>query len=98
MKEKIEHLKSKSKSIESGTSDDDYSKLRTKYKILKHELKITNLKLTLRNDPSKIASDLKTKNADLRASLEKETFELEILITFGLALLLIKIVLAPSSY
>ena len=33
LKEKIEHLKSKPKS---KTSDDDYSKLKIEYKILKH--------------------------------------------------------------
>ena len=36
LKEKIEHLKSKPESTEPETSDDDYSKLHTKCKILKH--------------------------------------------------------------
>ena len=38
-----------------------------------------NLKLTLRNDPSKVEFDLKTKNTDLRASLEKKTSKFETL-------------------
>ena len=42
-------------------------------------MKITNLKLTLRNDPKKIKSILKTKNADLWESLEKRTSKFEIL-------------------
>ena len=40
LKEKLEHIKSKHESTKSGTSDDDYSKLKIEYKILKHELKI----------------------------------------------------------
>ena len=36
LKEKIEHMKSKPKSTESEISDDDYSKWKTKYKIMKH--------------------------------------------------------------
>ena len=79
LKENVENLKSKPKSTKSETSDDDYSKMKTKYKILKHELKITNLKLTLRSDPSKVETDLKTENADLRESLAKKTSELETL-------------------
>ena len=79
MKENIEHLKPKPKSTKSRTSDDDYSKLKNKYKILKHELKIMNLKLTLGNDPRKIESNLKTENADLRASLAKKTSKIETL-------------------
>ena len=38
-----------------------------------------NLKLSLRNDPSKVESNLKTKNGDLRASLEKKTYKFETL-------------------
>ena len=38
-----------------------------------------NLKLTLRNDPSKVESNLKTENADLRVSLAKKTYEFETL-------------------
>ena len=79
MKEKIEHLKSKPESIKNKTSDDDYSKLKTKYKIMKHELNITNMKLTLRSDPSKVESDLKTENIDHRESLENKTSEFETL-------------------
>ena len=79
MKDKIEHLKSKPESTESEFSDDKYSKLKTKHKILKHELKITNLNLNLKNDPSKVKFDLKTENSDLRVSLEKKTSKFETL-------------------
>ena len=79
LKENIEHLKSKPESTESRTSDDYYSKLKIEYNILKYELKITNLKLTLRKDPSKFESNLKTKNVDLKESLAKKAFEFEIL-------------------
>ena len=43
--------------------------------MLKHELKITNIKWNLRNDPRKI----EYVNADLRASLGKKTFVLQTL-------------------
>ena len=46
---------------------------------MKHKLKITNLKLTLRNDPSKVESDLKTKSADPRERLAKKTSKFETL-------------------
>ena len=45
--------------------------------ILKHELKITNLKLSIKDDDSKIESDLKSENVDLRSNLTKLTSELE---------------------
>ena len=73
MKEKIEHLKSKPKSTKSETIDDEYSKLKIEHKIFKHELKITNLKLTLRSDPSNFESNLKTKNTNLISILAKKT-------------------------
>ena len=38
-----------------------------------------NMKLTLRNDPSKIETNLKTKNIDLRESMQKNTFEFKTL-------------------
>ena len=78
MKDKIEHFESNHKSTES-TSDDEYSKLKINYKILKHELKITNLKFSLKNDPRKIESNLKTENSDLKVSLAKQTSEFETL-------------------
>ena len=70
LKEKIEHLISKPKSTESRTSDDNYSKLKTKQKILKHELKITNLKLTLRNDPRKIEFEDKKYRSERKSRKE----------------------------
>ena len=79
LKDKIKHLKSKPKSTESETSDDDYSKLKIEYKILKHELNITNLKLTLKSDPRKFEIDLKIDNKNLRASLAKKTSKFETL-------------------
>ena len=53
--------------------------MKIEYKILKHELKITNLKLSLKSDPRKIESNLKTKNLDLRESLVNKTFKFETL-------------------
>lgn len=44
---------------------------------MKHELKITNSKLSLKEDNNKIESDLKFENADLRSHLTKVTFELD---------------------
>ena len=38
-----------------------------------------NLKFTLRNDSSKVESDFKTENVELRVSLAKKTFEFETL-------------------
>ena len=51
--DKIEYLKSKPESTEYEIGDDEFSKLKIEYNILKHELNITNLKLTLKNDPKK---------------------------------------------
>lgn len=79
LKDKIEHLKSRPKPIESKTSDDEYSKLKIECKILKHELKITNRKLSLKNDPNKVESDLEAKNLDLRVNLAKRTSKFETL-------------------
>ena len=46
---------------------------------MKHELKITNLKLSLKNDPRKVESYLKIENSDLRTNIENKTYELEAL-------------------
>lgn len=54
-------------------------KLKIEYKILRHELKSTNLKLSLRTDSSKIESELRTENSNLRENLAKLTFEHETL-------------------
>ena len=43
------------------------------YKILKHELKIANLNLTLKNDPRKLEFDLKNENTNLTESMVKKT-------------------------
>ena len=43
--------------------------------ILKHELEITNMKLSLKEDASKEESNMKSKNADLRSSLTKARYE-----------------------
>ena len=45
--------------------------------ILKHELKIVELKLSLKRNGSKSDSDLKSKNADLRSQVSQLTFELD---------------------
>ena len=67
LKDKIEHLKTEPESTKYETSDDDYSKLKTKYKILKHELKTVELKLILKKDGSRSELDLKSESIDLRS-------------------------------
>ena len=69
----------KLEATKSENEDDEYSKLKTEYKILKHELKITNLKLSLKSDLNKVESELKTKNLDLRENLAKITLKHEAL-------------------
>ena len=44
---------------------------------MKHELKIVELKLSLKKDESKIDPDLKSKNVDLRSHLTQVTSELD---------------------
>ena len=46
-------------------------------KILKHELNIVELKLSLKKNGGKNDSEIKAKNVDLRSKLSKVTFELE---------------------
>ena len=48
LKDKIDLSESK--------SDDEYIKLKIENKILRHELEITNLKLSLKSDPNNVES------------------------------------------
>ena len=63
LKDKIDYLKSKKPSEK--TSDDDVEDLKKENEILKHELKIVELKLSLKRNGSKSDSNLKSKNVDL---------------------------------
>ena len=49
------------------TSDDDIEDLKKENEILKHELKIVELKLSLKKNGGKNDSEIKVKNADLRS-------------------------------
>ena len=77
MKDKIDYLKSKKESKDQVKDNDEVSRLKKENEILKHELKIIDMKLNMKSDDSKVESDLKFENADLRSNLTKMTFELE---------------------
>ena len=74
LKDKIDDLKKKEPS---ERADDDIEDLKKENEILKHELKIVELKLSLKKNGGKSDSELKAKNADLRSQLTKVTSELE---------------------
>ena len=63
LKDKIHDLKKKGPSKK--TSDDDIEDLKKENEILKHELKIVELKLSLKKNGWKIDPEIKAKNADL---------------------------------
>ena len=56
----------KSKIPSDQTSDDDTKDLRKENEVLKHELKIVELKLSLKKNEGKNGSDIKAENLDLR--------------------------------
>lgn len=63
LKDKIDDLKWKGPSEK--TSDDDIEDLKKENEILKHELKIVELKLSLKKSGGKNDFEIKAKNADL---------------------------------
>ena len=67
----------KQKEPSEKTNDDDIEDLKKENEILKHELKIVELKLSLKKNGGKNDSETKAINADLRSQLRKVTFELE---------------------
>ena len=75
LKDKIDDIKKKGSTNQ--TSDDDIEDLKKENKILKYELKIVELKLSLKKNGGKIDSKIKVENADMRSQLSKVTFELE---------------------
>ena len=75
LKDKIDYLKQKEPSEKNN--DDYIEDLKKENEILKHELKIVELKLSLKKNGGKNDSEIKAKNADLRSQLSKVTSELE---------------------
>ena len=75
LKDKIDDPKKKGSSKK--TNDDDIDDLKKENEILKHELKIVELKLSLKKNGGKNDSKIKAKNVDLRSQLSKVTSELE---------------------
>ena len=71
LKDKIDDLKQKGSTNQ--TNDDHIEDPKKENEILKHELKIAELKLSLKNNGGKIDFELKTKNADMRSQLSKLT-------------------------
>lgn len=77
LKDKLDYLRSKEKLAEPIIDSDEISRMKNENEILKHVLEITNLKLSLKEDDSKIESDLKSKNLDLRSHITRVIFELD---------------------
>ena len=75
VKDKIDDLKQKGTTNQS--SDDEIEELKIENEILKHELKIVEVKLSLKKNGGKINFDFKAENADLRSQLRKVSSELE---------------------
>ena len=67
LKDKIDDLKKKE--LSEQANDDDIEDPKKENEILKHELKIVELKLSLKKNGGKSDSELKAKNADLRSQL-----------------------------
>ena len=67
LKDKIDDLKKKESSEQSN--DDDIEDLKKENEILKHELKIVELKLSLKENGGKNDFEIKAKNVDLRSQL-----------------------------
>ena len=65
LKDKIDNLKQKEPSEK--TNDDDIKDLKKENEILKYDLKIVELKLSLKKNGGKNDSEIKAKNADLRS-------------------------------
>ena len=67
LKDKIDDLKSGKESNVQISDNDEVGNLKKENEILKHELKINELKLRIKKDDSKSEPDLKTKNVNLRS-------------------------------
>ena len=68
MNDNIDHLRLKKELAEPIKDNDEISRLKKENEILKHELEITNLKLSLKDDDNKIELDLRSKNAYMRSN------------------------------
>ena len=77
MKDKINHLKATKAPSEKNSSNYDTEGLKEENEILEHELKIVELKLSLKGNGSKSDSDLKFENANLRSQLSQVTSKLD---------------------
>lgn len=77
MEKKIDHLKSKKNPKDQIKDSDEVSRLKKENEILKHELKIIDLNLSLKDDTNKVELYLKSENAYLRSNLTKVTHKLE---------------------
>ena len=75
LKDKTDDLKKKGSSKK--TSDDEIEDRKKENEILKHELKIVELKLILKKNGGKNDFEIKAENADLRSQLSKVTSKLE---------------------
>ena len=75
LKDEINDLKFGEEPFAQTSVNDDTKNLKKEYEILKHELKIVELKLSLKTSGNKSEPDLKFENADLRSQLSQVTFE-----------------------
>ena len=73
--DKIDNLKQKR--LSEQTNNDYIEDLKKENEILKHGLKIVELKLSLKKNGGISEPRLKTKNVDLRSQLSQITFELD---------------------
>lgn len=77
LKDEIDDLKSIKEPREQTNSNDEVETLKKENDILRHELKIVELKLSLKKHDSKNEPDLKSENIDLRSQLSQVTSELD---------------------
>ena len=77
LKDEIDDLKSGKEPFAQTSDNDDIENLNKENEILKHELKIVELKLSLKTSCYKSEPDLKSENVDLRSQLSQVTSELD---------------------
>lgn len=73
LKDKIDCLKSRKEGRDKTSDSDKVATLKKENEILKHELKIVEVKLSLKKDDRNNESNLKTDNVDLRSHLTQVT-------------------------
>ena len=77
LKDKIDYWKATKTPSEKTSSNDDIEDLNKENEILKHELKIVELKLSLKKDSSKSEPYLKFENTNIRSQLSQLTSKLD---------------------